>query len=287
MRTYYDILQLKEDCDAGDIKRQYRLLAKKFHPDLNRSAKAHEQFIAVKRAYKTLSDPKRRAHYDRGLKYIRSRDSYDRDSYQRQHPSSSARSRYKTDAERNRDYERNRQRAWLKHVRRIKEDSDYFEKFKKYALWVSVGSLMLALTFFADYGLTSSGPVETVLEKQYLYPITQEPVDREYYNIVTREGNHRIYFELVDPIRPGDRISLKQSPIFGMTLGIDVMKNDQLVRIKNPAVEAGFRFFSLLLGVSILTFFYKDKNEWAVNLTLINLLLLAINSLMLMLSITN
>ncbi len=263
------------------------MLAKKYHPDLNSSERAHEQFIAVMKAYKTLSDPTRRAHYDRGLKYIRSRKPYDANSYTRQHPPNPSSGRYKTEAERNRDYERNRQRAWLKHLRRIKEDSGYFEKFKKYALWVSVGSLMLALTFFADYGLTTSGPVEQVVAKEYLFPKTNDPSDREYYHIITAEQQHRVYFELVDPIRPGDRISLKRSPIYGMTLGIDVLKNDQLIRIKNPAVEARFKFFSLLLGVSVLTFFYKDKNEVAVNLTLINLLLLAINALMLTLSITN
>lgn len=288
MRTHYDILKVQENCSQDEIKQQYRKLAKKYHPDRNPSAKAHEQFIAIKKAYNTLSDEKRRAHYDRGLKYIRTKKANGSFGFEQfQKNKANPQQRYKTEAERNRNYELNRQRAWMKHIRRRQEDKAYFKKFKTYALIVSLGSLLLAISFFVDYAMTRTGPVEVVMEKFYLFPVSQDPADREYFTIITDKEEHRIFYELVDEIQRGDQISLKQSPVYGMTLGIDIIRENQLIRTKNPAVEAGFKFFSLLFGVALLTFFFKDRNEWAVNLTLINLLLLAINALMLTLRLMN
>ncbi len=262
-------------------------MARKYHPDLNHTTKAHEQFIAVKQAYNTLQDPVRRAHYDRGLRYIRTRDLNRKPSFQHVYRAQPNRQRYRTEAERNRNYELNQRRAWIKQIQRIREDAAYFAKFKRYALWVSIGSFLLASSFFGDCLMTNPGPVEQVTGKSYLFSITQDPADHEYYRIVTNQAKHRIFYKLADDIRAGDDISVKKSPIYGMTLGIDVIREGELVRVKNPTVSAGVRFFSLLLAVSLLTFFNKGKNEWAVDLTLINLLLLAINSLMLILNLAH
>lgn len=62
-RDYYDVLGLSRDADEGDIKRAYRELARKYHPDLN--PEGAETFKAVNEAYAVLSDPRERARYDR------------------------------------------------------------------------------------------------------------------------------------------------------------------------------------------------------------------------------
>ena len=70
---YYKILELPIDADLAEIKRQYRKLAKKYHPDLNGGDKsAEESFKKVKEAYETLSDANKRAAYDLGWKKQRS-----------------------------------------------------------------------------------------------------------------------------------------------------------------------------------------------------------------------
>lgn len=62
--TYYDILGLKSSATAQDIKDQYKLLAKKHHPDHNGDPK---MFAAITKAYQCLSNPTKRQEYDKQL----------------------------------------------------------------------------------------------------------------------------------------------------------------------------------------------------------------------------
>ena len=64
-RDYYDVLGVAKDADDAAIKKAYRQLAKKYHPDVNPGDKnAEEKFKEVNEAYQTLSDPQKRATYD-------------------------------------------------------------------------------------------------------------------------------------------------------------------------------------------------------------------------------
>ena len=65
-RDYYETLGVSRDADAGVLKTAYRALALKYHPDKNPGdAQAEEHFKQVSEAYAVLSDPERRARYDR------------------------------------------------------------------------------------------------------------------------------------------------------------------------------------------------------------------------------
>src|SRR5258708_35430384 len=67
MRDPYEVLGVRRDASAEDIKKAYRQLAKKLHPDLNPgNAKAAAQFKDVSAAYDLLSDAEKRARFDRG-----------------------------------------------------------------------------------------------------------------------------------------------------------------------------------------------------------------------------
>ncbi|MCS6860319.1 MAG: DnaJ domain-containing protein [Abditibacteriales bacterium] len=62
----YDILGVSPDADLADIKQSYRRLVREFHPDVSADKlAAHDRFVAIVNAYKTLSDPIKRAMYDR------------------------------------------------------------------------------------------------------------------------------------------------------------------------------------------------------------------------------
>jgi molecular chaperone DnaJ len=64
---FYVILGLERGATAGDIKRAYRRLARKYHPDINPGDRmAAAQFREIAEAYETLIDPDRRRHYDLG-----------------------------------------------------------------------------------------------------------------------------------------------------------------------------------------------------------------------------
>jgi molecular chaperone DnaJ len=63
---YYDLLGVTRDASEADIKRAYRQLARKYHPDANPDdPQAEARFKEIARAYETLCDPQRRANYDR------------------------------------------------------------------------------------------------------------------------------------------------------------------------------------------------------------------------------
>lgn len=64
-RDYYNVLGVTRDADNDEIKKAYRGLAMRYHPDRNPSPEAVDHFKDVTRAYRTLSDPAKRARYDR------------------------------------------------------------------------------------------------------------------------------------------------------------------------------------------------------------------------------
>ncbi|XP_074585090.1 chaperone protein dnaJ 20, chloroplastic-like [Curcuma longa] len=69
-RTFYDLLGVPASGSAGEIKKAYKRLARKYHPDVSPADRAEEytrRFIEVHEAYETLSDPGLREIYDRQL----------------------------------------------------------------------------------------------------------------------------------------------------------------------------------------------------------------------------
>ena len=64
-RDYYDVLGISRSADKSTIKRAYRKLAKKYHPDTNAgNAQAEEKFKEATEAYNVLSDPEKKKLYD-------------------------------------------------------------------------------------------------------------------------------------------------------------------------------------------------------------------------------
>jgi Ca-activated chloride channel homolog len=67
-KNYYEVIGLTRDASGADIRRAYRELVRKYHPDSNpNSPEATEKFIQIQQAYEVLGDPQQRAKYDRTL----------------------------------------------------------------------------------------------------------------------------------------------------------------------------------------------------------------------------
>lgn len=63
-RDYYEILGVKRDASEEEIKKAYRKLARKYHPDINKDPEAENRFKEINEAHEVLSDPEKRKRYD-------------------------------------------------------------------------------------------------------------------------------------------------------------------------------------------------------------------------------
>lgn len=64
-KDYYQLLGLARNASADDIKKSYRKLARKYHPDVSKESDAEARFKEIGEAYEVLKDPEKRAAYDR------------------------------------------------------------------------------------------------------------------------------------------------------------------------------------------------------------------------------
>ena len=60
---YFEVMEVEQSASQDDIKRAYRRLASKYHPDRNKSVDAVERFQKIKEAYDVISDPQQRKLY--------------------------------------------------------------------------------------------------------------------------------------------------------------------------------------------------------------------------------
>src|SRR5579863_3286038 len=63
-KDYYEVLGVTRGAAADEVKRAYRKLARKFHPDVSKEKNAESKFKEVQEAYEVLRDPEKRAAYD-------------------------------------------------------------------------------------------------------------------------------------------------------------------------------------------------------------------------------
>lgn len=71
-KDYYKIMGVEKNASAEEIKRSYRKLARKYHPDVSKEANAEEKFKELGEAYEVLKDPEKRAKYDQYGQYWQS-----------------------------------------------------------------------------------------------------------------------------------------------------------------------------------------------------------------------
>ncbi len=63
-KSLYETLEVNENATHDEIKKAYRKLARKYHPDVNKDKGAEEKFKEINAAYEVLSDPEKKQQYD-------------------------------------------------------------------------------------------------------------------------------------------------------------------------------------------------------------------------------
>lgn len=77
-KDYYKIMGLESDASADEIKRAYKKLARKYHPDVSDAPDAQQKFQEIGEAYDILKDPEKRAEYDQLRQYMNQQGAYGR-----------------------------------------------------------------------------------------------------------------------------------------------------------------------------------------------------------------
>ena len=63
-KSLYETLEVNDNATPAEIKKSYRRLARKYHPDINKSKDAEEKFKEINAAYEVLNDPNKKNEYD-------------------------------------------------------------------------------------------------------------------------------------------------------------------------------------------------------------------------------
>ncbi len=240
---YYRILGVGTDATAAEIRRAYRLQARKLHPDVNPSPDAHEQFLLLQKAWYTLGDPDRKRTYDYMNLHYPHRSGQD-PPYQQQsetyyQPPSQSRHRSAS----------HRQRRNMHHRRTAPPKE---EKEPKTIHWIFVG-FVFVLFATLPFSVKLMGHVmfrfwQTEIEAEIVFVgdeidfIFQVAPDPERHTI--RKGFFRLEEQVVwkdgMPVQKGDRFVLSHLP---WSHRVFRLHSDR------PAVSTRFQYYDMIWHV--------------------------------------
>ncbi len=195
--NYYQILGVGRKANGADVKKAFRLLAIKYHPDSSADPKAHQDFIKLNEAYQTLSDPLKRRKYDRKLSY-----------------------QQKTSFE----FDANVAQPYYAHNYRKpspppqKNKYDDLLKFIPYVRATSIVALVFAFFLMLDYFLAASSPISQIKNIQYM----EGPMGEVSIEILGQQETFLLDIEKVDRIQLNDFYRLEITPIFDIITQLEI-----------------------------------------------------------------
>ncbi len=77
MDDYYNVLELNRNASLDEIRKSFRTLALRYHPDKNKNSESKEKFMKIVEAYETLSDVNRKRNYDESITIKKDSPKYD------------------------------------------------------------------------------------------------------------------------------------------------------------------------------------------------------------------
>jgi curved DNA-binding protein CbpA len=229
VKNYYKILEVDENATRVEIKKSYRSLAKKYHPDKSSSPSAAQLFNEVNEAYEILSDSDQKVTYDQRRS--------DATSYRTSQPQRAYSSRRPPRSRP--DYRSSSQQI---------DVTPYVPYFRK----ISYLGLVLSIVLSIDFVLPRSVQQESVTDinrimsksrtgQVYLYAI----------QVTTDNGEFRLGPYEDNPFSVGKKVSIHRSRIFNLTTSIS---SQEIAPSKEYLIKASiFANFSFSLIVLLIT----------------------------------
>jgi curved DNA-binding protein CbpA len=256
MKDYYQILNVRPNASAHEIKRAYRRLAVRYHPDKNPDPVAEQFFKEVNEAYEVLGDPGERLSYD--SRFANSDTTVAEEAPRPQ-------SRHRDPAYRRRDPS----------VKVKSEKQRMFEMMEQYVPFmrrVVVAALFVSGVFFFDFILPNVLTAEKILHSEVLKSQTRRG-SLPQWRIVTSSGKVvDVPYAYADFFKPGQIVSVERTRIFSITRYIST--DDVDVRI-NKSLYGNFSFAPLaLFGTAVFGWYYRWRIDYVFNSGVVCMLML-------------
>lgn len=254
VKDYYKILEVQKNASQDEIKKSYRRLALKYHPDKTSYSGAAQLFAQINEAYNIIGKKESRALYDMKM----------RRPTQTQYRSTNT-TRTQTNP-----YKRTNSPYGYQRSAHVSSQVD-IRPYVKYFKGISVVAFVFCVLICADYLLPSFKAPDQVLAKNYSRL-------RQQYEIRLTQGN--FYIEGVEArhILVGQRAELSYTPLFDKLLKVSIVIRDNEY---NYYVQASiYRNFSFALIILLITSYlgaFQLKNpESIMNFAIVNAILLVL-----------
>jgi hypothetical protein len=258
MKDYYQILGVQYSAHAADIKRAYRMLAVRYHPDKNPDPQAEVLFKEINEAYDVLSDPQKKTQYD-----LRRQNPFVEVGYEQ--PSTPTPPRHRDPA-----YRRKRPPVYQKSERqRMRE---LMQNYLPYVKWLCWAALVVTILFALDYIL----PYQTKQEKIVKgYNVTGRRGGYSHTVLIMESGKKiKLYGLDGGSIEVGNVLEYKETLIYRTVMSI---VNGDYSRSLGY-VYGGIALFPGILFVVALTGILRRKDvEYHFNACIVSGILLIIN----------
>ncbi|MDH5367715.1 MAG: J domain-containing protein [Cyclobacteriaceae bacterium] len=242
MKNYYKILEVSNNATQEEIKRSYRKLALKYHPDKTTYSGAGELFAQINEAYNVLGKKESRALYD--LQRIKPPI----------HPSNqSTRNPYAR-----RRSNTNRRRP----VYKPKIDvTPYIKHFKRISFVCFVFGVSICFDYFLPSSITHD-QVQAIEINRY----------RGEYKLILRSGNFGVDDPIIRNIYRGHKVELSYTPLFNKLLKMSiVIDGKKYVYYVHVSIYRSFSFFLIILLITSYLGAFQMKNpETVMNFAIVN-----------------
>jgi hypothetical protein len=246
VKDYYKVLGLSRNASDSEIKKAYRTLAVKYHPDKAKDRKAHEEFLKINEAYQTLGDKTKKLRYD----YL-----YEHHLLRRQYPPSQV---TKQDIYQ-RFYKRH---SGIRFQRERWSPSSYASSYKSRVIYPAkvlkafnafcIICLTFTLLIFIDYFL----PYKTWLQDVQINALNESS------SVSFMAGPYSFTLPINDPVLVSDKAEIVTTRIFNVVRYIRLTYNgSEILKATSYSIYNNFLFLPLGLLLSSLVGLRFRKTE--------------------------
>ena len=242
MKDYYKILNIDRYATEIQIKKAYRDLALKYHPDKAGAFGSHQKFTEINEAYQVLSRKDHRENYN----FI-----YDYEYIDKKRQQADAIFTETVNWRKNGE-----RRQWRPPFYARGEDSIDLTPYIKSVRIISMLSFLFTFLIILDYFLPKTNYEQTVLAKLTTYKSMNTIV------IATEDFEFPLNYQYSKMIRAGDKAVISLSPIFGIQYKMTVeSRMDKFVFNPHYSIYNIFAFFLVVLLVTSYIGLYQNRNN--------------------------